>query len=68
MILYNCSIRSANIFWHISRENYKIMTGLLFHDGAGPIPYMRLLGQRRALRVSPAETCLMVYCWRLVFF
>ena len=42
------------------------MTDLFFHEGAGLIFHMRLPGQRRALRVSTAETCLTVYRRRLV--
>ena len=62
MIVYNFSSRSVIIFWYISRENHKNMTGLLFHDGAGPVVYMWLPGKRRALRVRPAKIWLMVYC------
>ena len=43
------------------------MTDLFFHEGTGLIIYMRLPGQRRALRVSPAEIWLTVYRRRLVY-
>ena len=66
MVIYKYSIRRAIHFWHISRENYKIMTGLYFHDGAGLVAYMCLSLQRRALRVTPAETWLTVYRRRFV--
>ena len=55
MIVYNCLIRSAHHFWHISRENYKIIMVLLFQVGASPVIYTYLPTQRQALRVSPAD-------------
>ena len=42
------------------------MMGLFFHEGAGPVIYMRLTGQRRDFRVSPEETWLTVHRRRLV--
>ena len=36
------------------------MMDTCFHKGIGPVFYMRLLGRRQALRISPAETTLMV--------
>ena len=42
------------------------MSGFFILEGIGPAFYMRLLGQRRALRVSPAESWLTVYRRRLV--
>ena len=41
------------------------MTGKFLHEGAGPVYYMGLLGQRGALRVSLAETCLTLYRCRV---
>ena len=54
--MYNTTVANAYYFWHIS--------DLFFHEGAGPagrVFYMRLPGQRRALRVFSAETLLTVY-------
>ena len=47
-IIYNLSTRSAHLFWNFSHEND---TDIFFHEGTGPVLYMRLHGQRRALRV-----------------
>ena len=47
---------SFHCFWPFSRENDEFWLDFFFHDGAGRIVYMWVLGQRRALRVSPAET------------
>ena len=33
--IFNLSTPSAHYFWHISRENDKIMTDLFFHEGTG---------------------------------
>ena len=43
------------------------MMGLFFHDGTGYVFYVQLPCQRRALRLSPAEIWLTVYCRRVVF-
>ena len=66
MIIYNVSVCNVYYFWHISSDHDKIMTGLLLHDGAGPVVYMWLPGQRRALRVSAAENWLTVYRRRII--
>ena len=63
--MINLSIPSAHHFRHISREDYKIMTDF-FHEGNGLVAYMRLPRQRRALRVSLAETWLTVYSRRVI--
>ena len=46
-----CMTPNAHSFWHISRENDKIMTDLLFREGTGPVLYMGLF-RRRALTLS----------------
>ena len=55
--ILSLSIPSAIYFLHILSENDKIMKELFFKQ---------LPRQRRALRVSSPETCLMVYSRRLV--
>ena len=42
------------------------MMDACFHEGIGPVFYVRLLGLRQALRVSSAETRLTVYCRRVI--
>ena len=67
IIIFNFSTPTAYLFWIFSHVDDKVMTDLFFHEGTGHVCYMRVPGQRRALRVSPAETWLMVYRRRRVW-
>ena len=62
------STPSAHLFWKFPRADDKFMMDACFHEGIGPVFYMRLLDRRQALRVLPAETRLTVYGRCVVFW
>ena len=50
IIINNLYTPSAHLFWIFSHDDAKITTDIFFHEGTDLIFYMRLPGQRRALR------------------